>query len=225
MSGKPKAREFKAGEQEQFLSETAKAEKDYFNQKYAPLLKQAAQEAETQDLGALSRGVAQADTMQALTGRGPTLGSVTSIDAAADRAIAAGQQQIQGSAQGLQVQRQRQLGALGIARGQQADTAAGLAQAAKIESTRALQDAQARQTMRQARTQALSQIGAATAAAGMKNLATYQGANYGASGEAYSEFAKGGQPSFFTRLTTPFTGVYQPKPKTNGSSNRGSSGF
>ena len=50
-------------------------------------------------------------------------------------------------------------------------------------------------------------------------LATYQGANYGASGEAYSEFAKGGQPSFFTRFTTPFTGVYKPNPKTNGSSN------
>ena len=202
MSSKPKASEFKAGEQERFLSETARAEKSYFNEKYGPLLKKAGVQAEKEDLGSVARGTAGADTMQALTGpRNLSLGSVSSIDAAAERAIAAGQQQIKGSTVGLQTQRQRQLGVLGTARGQQADTTSGLAAAAKIESTRALQDAQARQTMREARMNFGRNVAGAVAAKGMDNLASYEDADYKADGRT--------EPSFFTKLSTPFDGYYK----------------
>ena len=65
--------------------------------------------ASSEDLGSVARGVAGADTMQALTGR-PTLSGARSVDESADLASAAVGQMAAASAQGLAAQRQQQTG-------------------------------------------------------------------------------------------------------------------
>ena len=69
MSSKPKQQDYQASEAEKTQASVAKAEKDYFNQTYAPLLREMRDKASSEDLGSVARGVAGADTMQALTGR------------------------------------------------------------------------------------------------------------------------------------------------------------
>lgn len=194
MSSKPKASEYKATEAEKISASVSKAEKDYFDKTYGPLLREMRDISETEDLGSLSRGRAQADTMQTLT-QTPTLAAVRGVDTAADLASAAAAQQIQGSGQALASQRERQIGVLGAARGQAADAQAGLARAAKIASTKQLEEARARQTVRQARFNAAQQIGGALAAQGKKNLEGYPGEG---------EYGNQERPGFFTRFFTPY---------------------
>jgi len=170
MSSKPKAKYYAPSEQEKVLSEVSRAEKKYFDETYGPLLREMRDLSEKEELGAMARGTAQADTMTALTGR-PSFQAVRSVDAAADLASAATSQQLQGSTQGLQAQRQRQLGVLGTARGQAADAMSGLAQAARIQTTKDLQAAQAKQQIRQARTNAFTQLATTFGLQGISNLA------------------------------------------------------
>jgi hypothetical protein len=189
MSSKPKASQYKATEQEKTQAAVAKAEKDYFDQTYGPLLREMRDISEKEDLGALARGTAQADTMQTLTER-PSLAAARSVDVAADLASGASAQQIAASAQGLGAQRQQQLGVLGTARGQAAEAQAGLARAARTASTKQLEEAKAKQMIRQARLQAGFDLGSAFAAQGLKNLGSY-------------DDMQGEKPGFFTRFTTP----------------------
>ena len=100
MSSKPKAQDYQASEAEKTQASVAKAEKDYFNQTYAPLLREMRDTASKEDLGSVARGVAGADTMQTLTGR-PTLSGARSVDESADLASAAVGQMAAASAQGL----------------------------------------------------------------------------------------------------------------------------
>ena len=174
MSSKPKKQNFQASEQEKALASVSKAEKDYFNQKYGPLLREMRDLSEKEDLGGLARGTAQADTMQALSSR-PSLAAARSVDQAADLASAASAQQLQGSAQALGAQRQRQIGVLGTARGQAAEAQSGLAQAARIQSTKQLQEAKAKQTIRNARLAAGVQLGTTFGLQGAKNISKGQG--------------------------------------------------
>jgi hypothetical protein len=150
MSSKPKASEYKATEQEKVSASVSKAEKDYFDQKYRPLLVEMGKQAEQEDIGALAAGRASADVQQALTSQ-PTLAGVSSIDQAADRAVASVAQIQQGRGQGLAAQKNRQVGVLGAARGQAADATTGLAKAARIASTKQLQQAAAKQSVRNTR--------------------------------------------------------------------------
>ena len=100
MSSKPKASEYKASEAEKTQASVAQAEKDYFNETYAPLLREMRDKASSEDLGSVARGVAGADTMQSLTGK-PTLSGARSVDESADLASAAVGQMAAASAQGL----------------------------------------------------------------------------------------------------------------------------
>jgi hypothetical protein len=195
MSSKPKKQNYQATAQEKTQAAVAKAEKDYFDQTYAPLLREMRDISEREDLGGLARGTSQADTMQALTGGRPSLAAATSVDRAADIASGAVAQQVAASSQGLAAQRQRQIGVLGTARGQAADAQAGLAQAARTASTKQLQAARAKQQIRDARFQAGLDVGSAFAAQGLKNLGSYDTKEF-----KDREIEK---PGFFTRFLNP----------------------
>ena len=186
MSSKPKAQDYQASEAEKTQASVAKAEKDYFNQTYAPLLREMRDKASNEDLQSVSRGVAGADTMQALTGDGPTLSGSQSVDQAADVASAAGAQMIAGNIQGLSAQRSQQTGVLGAARGQAGEAQSGLAAASRIQNTKDLQAAKAKQQVRMARTNALAQLGTTFAMQGLKNKNTK-----GPNGEEGSFFKPG----------------------------------
>jgi len=169
MSSKPKKQDYQASEAEKTQASVAKAEKDYFNQTYAPLLREMRDKASSEDLGSVARGVAGADTMQALTGR-PTLSGARSVDESADLASAAVGQMAAASAQGLAAQRQQQTGVLGTARGQAGEAMSGLAQASRIQNTKDLQAAKAKQMVRQAQTEAGVKLGTTLAKQGFANL-------------------------------------------------------
>ena len=169
MSSKPKASEYKASEAEKTQASVEKAEKDYFDQTYAPLLREMRDTSMKEDLTGVSRGVASADTMQTLTGAGPTLSGSRSVDEAADLGIAAGSQMLAANVQGLGAQRDEQLGVLGAARGQAGEAQSGLAAASRIQNTRDLQFAKAKQQVRAARTNALAQLGTTFGLQGLKN--------------------------------------------------------
>ena len=177
MSSKPKASEYKASEAEKTQASVAKAEKDYFNEKYAPLLREMRDDSMGEDLGGVARGVAGADTMQSLTGQGPSLANTRSVDGAADLASAAVGQMAAASAQGLAASRKQQLGVLGTARGQAGEAMSGLAQASRIQNTKDLQAAKSKQMVRQAKFNAAEQIGSALIAQGSDNVASYDGSS------------------------------------------------
>lgn len=169
MSSKPKAQDYKPSEAERTQASVAKAEKDYFNQTYAPSLREMRDKASGEDLGSVARGVAGADTMQTLTGR-PTLSGARSVDESADLASAAVGQMAAASAQGLAAQRQQQTGVLGTARGQAGEAMSGLAQASRIQNTKDLQAARAKQQVRNAQTAAAVKIGTTLGKQGFENL-------------------------------------------------------
>ena len=160
MSSKPKAQDYQASEAEKTQASVAKAEKDYFNQTYAPLLREMRDTASQEDLGGVARGVAGADTMQSLTGQGPSLAGTKSVDQAADLASAAVGQMAAASAQGLAASRQQQTGVLGT----------GLAQASRIQNTKDLQAAKAKQQVREAQTAAAVKVGTTLFKQGAQNL-------------------------------------------------------
>jgi len=168
MSNKPKKQDYKPSEAEKTQASVAKAEKDYFDQRYGPLLREMRDLAASEDFAPTAKGRAQADTMQALTSR-PSLRAAQSVDAAADMASAAGSQQAQAEFQALQAQRQRQVGVLGTARGQAADATTGLSRAANIQSTSDLEEARRKQSMADARFAAGLKVGSTLFGQGLEN--------------------------------------------------------
>ena len=80
MSNKPKKQDYKPSEAEKTQASVAKAEKDYFDQRYGPLLREMRDLAATEDFAPTAKGRAQADTMQALTSS-PSLRAAQSVDA------------------------------------------------------------------------------------------------------------------------------------------------
>ena len=143
-----KPKKTKASEQEKALASISLAEKNYFRQKYLPKLTELRDRSSTEDYQGVATGRAQADTMQALSR--PSLRATQAVDTAANMASAAGAQALQGRTQGLTAQRGDQVNVLKNARGMQADAQQGLSRAARIESTKQLQFAQAKQNRRNA---------------------------------------------------------------------------
>lgn len=169
MSNKPKSQDYKPSEAEKTQAAVSKAEKDYFDQKYGPLLREMRDLADKEDFSATAKGRAQADTMQTLTSR-PSIQAARSVDSAANLASAAGSQQAQADFQALQAKRQRQVGVLGTARGQAADATTGLSRAAQIQSTKDLEFAKAKQQERDARFAAGLKLAGTAVGQGMQNM-------------------------------------------------------
>ena len=91
MSGGPKKSEFAAGAAEKALASVSLAEKNFFRENYLPKLTQLRDRTNVEDYESVATGRAQADTMQALSGR-PSLAATRSVNMSADMASAAGAQ-------------------------------------------------------------------------------------------------------------------------------------
>lgn len=174
MAGGPKKSEYEATEAEKIQAKVAKAEKDYFDEKYSPLLREMRDQSLKENYGDFVAGRASADTQQTLAK--PSLMATRSVDGQAERVSAMMQMQTQAQAQGLGAQRKRQIGVLATARGQQADATTGLASAARLAQSDRLQSAARKQQLRDARTGAAMQMGGAMLAQGLDNL--QQGAGF-----------------------------------------------
>lgn len=149
MGGKsPKPAEYKPSETEKIQAAIAKADQDYFQQTYDPLLLQMRDKSmRTDDTRSFVRGRAQADTMQSLTGQGPNINVARSVDSAANRATGAVSNILNADRIAQDISNKQQTNVLGIARGQAADAATGLAQASRLARSEGL----TRQAARQAR--------------------------------------------------------------------------
>ena len=174
MAGGPKKSEYEATEAEKIQAKVAKAEKDYFDEKYSPLLREMRDLSLKENYGDYVAGRASADTQQTLAK--PSLMATRSVDGQAERVSAMMEMQTQAQAQGLGAQRKRQIGVLATARGQQADATTGLASAARLAQSDRLQSAARKQQLRDARTGAAMQMGGAMLAQGLDNL--QQGAGF-----------------------------------------------
>ena len=166
MAGGPKKSEYEATEAEKIQAKVAKAEKDYFDEKYSPLLREMRDQSLKENYGDFVAGRASADTQQTLAK--PSLMATRSVDGQAERVSAMMQMQTQAQAQGLGAQRQ--------ARGQKLDASTRLASAARIAQSDRLQSAARKQQLRDALTGAAMQMGGAMLATGLDNL--QQGAGF-----------------------------------------------
>tara|TARA_R100000734_G_C3319202_1_gene114605 strand:+ start:890 stop:1546 length:657 start_codon:yes stop_codon:yes gene_type:complete len=210
MSNKPKQQDYKPSEAEKTQAAVSKAEKDYFDQKYGPLLREMRDLADKEDFSATAKGRAQADTMQALTSR-PSIQAARSVDTAANLASAAGSQQAQADFQALQAKRQRQVGVLGTARGQAADATTGLSRAAQIQSTKDLEFAKAKQQERDARFAAGLKLAGTAVGQGMQNMQGGDGGSFfKPAGLDTAMAADGGVGGLMGRLRVGSYGSYDP---------------
>ena len=160
MGSGPKKQDYEPTEAERANASVAKARADYFRQTYAPLLREMRDKSMTDDPQTTLRGRANADTMQALTSQ-PTYDRTQSTTATGDLAQAYQGQLGVANQSALDIQNQMKTNVLGTAQGQQADSASGLAQAARIQSSKALERARGKQEVRSAKLGAAAQIGSA----------------------------------------------------------------
>ena len=150
MGSKPKKADYKPSEADKASASVAVAEYNFFKQNYDPLLQQMRDKSQSDDPITTLRARSNADTMQALTGQGPSLQETQRIDAAPQMAQGLQGQLAQATTAGLGVQNQMQSNVLGVARKQGADAQTGMGQAARLGTSEALARAKADQTVSQA---------------------------------------------------------------------------
>ena len=168
----PKKEEYKPTENEKMQASIALKEKQDFDKMYGPLLREMRDLADSEDFTPTATGIANADTMIALTAN-PSIQATRSVDAAADIASAAGAQIGKATSDALTAKRKRQVGVLGVSRNQQADATTGLGKISKMEATKSLAEAKDKQMLRDARTSAgirIATTGASAAYAKSKGL-------------------------------------------------------
>lgn len=158
MGSGPKAADYKPGETEKIQSAIAKADQDYFERTYDPLLREMRNEARSSNRQQTLRGRAQADTMQTLTGQPLAPGVTSAVDGVANMASGAIGQMLSANVAAKNVKDQEGLNVLGIARGQAADAGSALAQASKLETSERLARAAEKQTIRRANKAAIGNI-------------------------------------------------------------------
>lgn len=191
MGSKPKKSEFQASESEKMSASIAMADKEAFDRKYGPLLKNMRDQSKSDDPTRALRGRANADTMQALTSD-LSYRNTQELERSGEIANAALGQLGQAGAKGAGIQNQLRTNVLGVARQQAADASSGLADAARMETSTALNKAQAKQMERNARNAAAAQIAGSALITGINNKRT-KGVN--AAGEEV-------QGSFFTPVNS-----------------------
>ena len=171
MSSKPKAQDYAPSAGEKASAAVANAEYKYFKEKYDPLLQKMRDESMSTDMDKRLRGRANADTMQALTS-GSAQRSAMTGEGAGDLAQAyQGQLGIADkSAEGIR--NKMQMNVLGTARGQASDAQSGMAQAANLQTSEALNRAKNKQQVSQAKMTAIGQVAGAALMQGMDNMGT-----------------------------------------------------
>lgn len=190
MGSKPKKSDYQASEAEKTSAGVAKAERDYFKQKYDPLLQNMRDQSFSDDNRRQLRSRANADTMQALT-KGTTFADTQATERSGLAANAlTGQMGIAEKSAG-KIKNTMQTGVLGTARGQAADAQSGMAQASRLATSDALNKAKNNNLVRGAKMKAIGKI----AKAGMSAY----GEKFGA-----DETGQGGSKSgkFFQKFTS-----------------------
>lgn len=169
MGSGPKKQDYEPTAAERANASVAKARADRFRQVYAPLLREMRDQSMTDDVQTTLRGRANADTMQALTAQ-PSYDRTQSTTATGDLAQAYQGQLGVANQSALDIQNRMKTNVLGTAQGQQADSSQGLAQAARIQSSKALERARGKQEVRSARLGAAAQLGSALIFQGADNM-------------------------------------------------------
>ena len=170
MGSKPKASKYKPSEADKASAAVAVAEYNFFKENYDPLLQQMRDKSQSDDPITTLRARSNADTMQALTGQGPSLQETQRIDAAPQMAQGLQGQLAQATTAGLGVQNQMQSNVLGVARKQGADAQTGMGQAARLGTSEALARAKADQTVSQAKFGTAARLGGTVLGAGYENI-------------------------------------------------------
>lgn len=161
MGSKPKQQDYQPSEVEKTQARIAKADQEFFQQTYDPLLQKMRDDSLKQDTQSTLRGRAQADTMQALTGDGSNLNLARGVDTTADAAMGAVGNILQANVLAKDVKDKMQTNVLGVARGQAADAGSGLASASKLARAEDLNRATARLSRAQNIMGNIGKIGAA----------------------------------------------------------------
>lgn len=171
MSSKPKKQDYKPSEGEKASASVALAEYKYFKAKYDPLLQEMRDESVSERADKTLRGRANADTMQALTS-GPMAKQALTGQGTDDLAKAYQGQLGIADKSAEKIRNTKQVGVLGVARGQAGDAQSGMAQAANLQTSEALTRAKNKQLVANAKMTAVGQLAGATLMKGMQNKAT-----------------------------------------------------
>jgi len=188
MGSKPKKSDYQASEAEKTSAGVAKAERDYFKQKYDPLLQNMRDQSFSDDNRRQLRSRANADTMQALT-KGTTFADTQATERSGLAANAlTGQMGIAEKSAG-KIKNTMQTGVLGTARGQAADAQSGMAQASRLATSDALNKAKNNNLVRGAKMKAIGKIAkAGMSAYGEKFGADEEGLGGSKSGKFFQKF-------------------------------------
>jgi len=193
MGSKPKQQDYQASEGEKASASVAMAEYTYFKQKYDPLLQKMRDDSLGTNDDKTLRGRANADTMQALTSA-PMAQQAMSGQGSEDLAQAYQGQLGIADKSAEDIRNKKQMNVLGTARGQASDAQSGMAQAANLATSEALERAKNKQLVSQAKMTAIGQVAGAALAQGMANRET-TGQKMGANGMGPPQEVKG---SFFS---------------------------
>ena len=197
MGSKPKQQDYQASEGEKASASVAMAEYTYFKQKYDPLLQKMRDDSLGTNDDKTLRGRANADTMQALTSA-PMAQQAMSGQGSEDLAQAYQGQLGIADKSAEDIRNKKQMNVLGTARGQASDAQSGMAQAANLATSEALERAKNKQLVSQAKMTAIGQVAGAALAQGMANRETTgkrDTGKVGADGKPIMETVKG---SFFS---------------------------
>jgi hypothetical protein len=212
MGSKPKQQDYQASEGEKASASVAMAEYTYFKQKYDPLLQKMRDDSLGTNDDKTLRGRANADTMQALTSA-PMAQQAMSGQGSEDLAQAYQGQLGIADKSAEDIRNKKQMNVLGTARGQASDAQSGMAQAANLATSEALERAKNKQLVSQAKMTAIGQVAGAALAQGMANRETTGKRDTGKVGEDGKPIMETVKGSFFS----PVNGAGQ---KVSGFNNR-----
>ena len=168
-SSKPSKPEYtKPSAQEKATASIGLAQQRHFDEYYRPLLRKERDLAGREQIAPTLKGIAQADTMQALTSQS-SLGLAQGLGQSANLAKGAVSQQLQANTSALGASTKRQADVLAAAKGQEFDAGDALAQASRLARSKGLAEAQARQDVRLAKRGMMQQIGMGFASGAARN--------------------------------------------------------
>lgn len=155
--GGPKKKDFEAGPEAKINASVAVAEKAFAKANYDPLNQERARRSKSEQPIKELRGVANADTMQALTSTPNAQAILRGEDVGSTASALTGQLGVATRA-GVGAQNDEGIAALDVARGNAARSMSGMADAGRMETSNLLAAAQAKQTVSNAKFAALGQI-------------------------------------------------------------------
>lgn len=170
MGSKPKQADYQPSASDKASASVAMAEYEYFKQQYDPLLREMRDKSMTEDVASGLRGRANADVMQALSG--PSYQAASRADGGGDLSQALQGQTNVANIRAQEVQNRMRTNVLGTARGQAADAQTGMAEAARLGTSAALERARANQQVAQAKYSAAGQVAGAALMQGLDNIGT-----------------------------------------------------